>query len=204
MMRRLGMVSVLLLALAACSATAPVPEDHFYQLEAGSAADAMPSPALQGGLRVAPVNADPLRSGRAVLFRDARKPLELQRYHYQYWVDQPPRMVERALLNYLRSIAVADPVQDDIRRGSTAYRLQTRLLRFEQVVGEGAPRVELELEATLYPEPSGAALWTAVYLRRVESSGNDMHATAQAMQLALAQVFQALRADLVAVEKDQE
>lgn len=204
MMRQMSMIGVLLLALAACSATAPVPEDRFYQLDNAPGAAALQAPALRGGLRVAPVTADPLRSGRAVLYRDARKPLELQRYHYQYWVDQPPRMIEQALLNYLRTIAAADPVQDNSRRAAVAYRLQTRLLRFEQVLDEGAPRVELELEATLYPEPSGAALWTATYLRRVDSTGNDMHATAQAMQLALAQVFQALRADLVATGKGQE
>jgi len=203
-MLRNSPVFLLLLLLAACSATAPVPEDRFYQLDSVSGSDVLPAPVLRGGLQVLPVTADPLRSGRAVLYRDARKPLELQRYHYQYWVDQPPRMVERALLSYLRSSAVADPVQSDSRRGSAAYRLQARLLRFEQVVAEAGARVELELEVTLYPEPAGTALWTASYLRSVDSSGKDMHATAQAMQLALAQVFKALRADLVAAGKGQE
>jgi len=144
--------------------------------------------------------ADPLRSGRAVLYRDMRKPLELHRYHYEFWVDQPPRMIHQALLNYLRSSGIAGTIQGDSRHADTDYRLETRLLRFERVVGDGAPKVELELESTLYSERTRSAMWTAVYLQQQESDGKDMHASTRAMQKALEHVLESLLADLAAVE----
>ena len=201
MTKRLSAYLSLLFMLAGCSSTGQVPEDRFYQLQTHvSATPVLPKAVLRGSLRVDYVMADPLRSGRAVLYRDMRKPLELHRYHYEFWVDQPPRMIHQALLNYLRSSGIAGTIQGDSRHADTDYRLETRLLRFERVVGDGAPKVELELEATLYSERTRSAMWTAVYLQQQESDGKDMHASTRAMQKALEHVLESLLADLAAVE----
>ncbi|HED18671.1 MAG TPA: hypothetical protein ENI74_04110 [Gammaproteobacteria bacterium] len=203
MTRRFSACLALVFILAGCGSTGPVPEDRFYQLQTNvSVASVLPQPVLHGGLRVDPIVADPLRGGRAVLYRDMRKPLELQRYHYEFWVDQPPRMIHQVLLHYLRSSGVADSVQDDSRRVKTDYRLSTRLLRFERVVRDGAPKVELELEVSLYSERSGSLLWTGTYLQQQESNGKDMHASARAMQDALEAVLESLLADLSAFKAE--
>jgi len=187
--------------MAGCSSTGPVPEDRYYQLQTNiSATPVVAGPVLHGGLRVDYVVADPLRSGRAVLYRESSRALELQRYHYELWVDQPPRMVYQALLYYLRSSGVADAVQDDTRRTNADYRLYSRLLRFERVVGDGLPKVEIELEATLYSNRSGLVLWTGTYLQQQESDGKDMHASARAMQKALKRVLESLLADLARLD----
>jgi len=199
--RRFSVCLALVFILAGCGSTGPVPEDRFYQLQTNvSATTVLTRPVLPGGLQVDYVVADPLRNGRAVLYRDMRRPLELQRYHYEFWVDQPPRMIHQTLLHYLRSSGVADTVHNDSRHADVGYRLYTRLLRFERVVGGGAPKVEFELEATLYSNRSGSALWTGVYLQRQESDGKDMHASARAMQKALERVLESLLADLAALE----
>ena len=203
MIKRLGSYLALAFVLAGCGSTGPVPEDRYYQLQENlSAASILPEPILRGGLRVDQTVADPLRSGRAVLYRDMRKPLELQRYHYEFWVDQPPRMIHQTLLHYLRSSGVADTVQGDSRHADAGYGLYTRLLRFERVVGDGTPKVEFELEATLYSNRSGSALWTGVYLQQQESNGKDMHASARAMQKALEAVLESLLADLTAFKAE--
>jgi len=197
--RRFSAYLALVFVLAGCGSTGPVPEDRFYQLQTNvSATPVLPGPVLRGGLRVDHVMADPLRSGRAVLYRNMRKPLELKRYHYEFWIDQPPRMIQQALLNYLRSSGVADSVQDDTRHVSADYHLRTRLLRFELVEGDGTPGVELELEVALYSKRSGSLLWTGVYLQQQESNGKTMHTSALAMQKALEAVLESLLADLAA------
>jgi len=191
----------LVLVLAGCASTGPVPEDRFYQLQTNvSATRVLAEPALHGGLRVESVLADPLRSGRAVLYRELRRPLELQRYHYEFWVDQPPRMIQQAILYYLRSSGIADAVQDDTRHADADYRLHSRLLRFERVVGDGVPKVEFELEVTLYSNRSGSALWTGTYLQQQEGDGKDMHASARAMQKAFERVLESLLADLAGID----
>ena len=201
MIRRFSSYLALVFIVAGCAGTGPVPEDRFYQLQTNvSATRVVPQPVLHGGLRVDYMIADPLRSGRAVLYRDVRRPLELQRYHYEFWVEQPPRMIHQAMLHYLRSSGIADIVQDDSRHTAADYRLYTRLLRFERVVGDGVPKVEFELEATLYSEHSGSALWTGIYLQQQESDGKDMHASTRAMQKALEAVLETLVADLATLE----
>ncbi|HHH44775.1 MAG TPA: hypothetical protein ENK49_11610 [Gammaproteobacteria bacterium] len=201
MTRYAGVCYALLLLLTACSSTGPVPEDRFYQLQTSlSAATVLPGPVLKGGLQVDYVVADPLRSGRAILYRDADRPLELHRYHYEFWVDQPPRMIHQALLHYLRSSGIADSVRDDRMHTGSGYHLRTRLLRFERVVGDGSPRAELELEASLYAGRDTAPVWTGVYLQQLASDGKDMHATTRAMQQALEAVLESLRNDLAALD----
>lgn len=183
-----------------CASTAPVPEDRFYQLDISGSPTTLTVPVLRGGLNVDYVTADPLRNGRAVLYRDAVKPLELQRYHYEFWVDHPPRMVHRALLQYLRSAGVADAVVDGSDRTDAAHRLRIRLLKFEQVLGPESQGIEVELEISLYSESTGSVEWAGVYLQRQDSGSRDIHATARAMQKALEQIFRSLVVDLEALD----
>ncbi len=185
------------LLLTACAASPPVPEDQFYQLEAVTPEQVRVAPVLVGGLEIDYTEADPLRSGRAVLYSETAQPLQLQRYHYAYWVDQPPRLVHKQVLRYLRASGIADRVVDPDQRGTAAYRLKTHLLKFEQLRGGAAPEVEVVLEASLERLPAGPLLWTTTYRQRQVSNNGDMHATAAAMHTALAEILRALQQDLV-------
>ena len=187
------------LLLSGCATTSQIPEDRFYQIEAVAPSISVPRPVFPEGLGVDKVSADPLRSGRAVLYRDSRKPLEVKRYHYEYWVDQPPRMVPQALVDYLRASGVVDPTGGESRRANGSYALKAHLKRFDRVVGAGRPRVEIELQTTLYANGSGLPLWANNYLHQQESDAGDMHATAAAMQMALANIFASMVEDLAAM-----
>lgn len=186
------------LLLLACATGEPVPEDHFYQLEPVAPEQVFSSPVLMGGLEIDYTGADPLRSGRAVLYSENARPLQLQRYHYAYWVDQPPRLVHGQLVQYLRASGIADRVDDGGQHGKAAYRLKTNVLKFEQLRGGPVPEVVVELEASLEQQPKGHVLWTSVYSQRQTSDGDSIHAIAEAMHAALDQVLQALSRDLAA------
>ena len=71
--------------------------------------------------------------------------------------------------------------------------------RFDRVVGAGRPKVEIELQTTVYANSSGLPLWTNNYLYQQESDINDMHATAAAMQTALPNIFASMVEDLAAI-----
>jgi len=188
---------VLLLVLVGCTSIGPVPEDRFYRLDAVHPDHRLADPVLHGGLNVVYVRADPLRGGRAVLYSDSTQPLQLRRYHYEFWVDQPPRMLRRVLTSYLREAGIADSVVAGEGTADSAYSLQLSLLRFEQVLGGQKADVEVAVEATLSSGSGDSILWTRVYERRRASHSRQMHDTATAMQAALADVFADLRADLV-------
>lgn len=190
------LVSLLLLVVAGCSSTAPLPEDRFFRLERVQPTEMLPRPLLTGGLVVDDVRADPLRSGRAILYGDHDLPLQLQRYHYEFWVDQPPRMLQDVLVSWLRSTGVADTVAggDD---PAAAWRLSAQLLKFEEVRdANGVAHVEVAMQFSLSSTASKRPLWTRDYTEQRAVRGVQMHATAQAMQGALAGLLADLQADL--------
>ncbi len=189
---------LLFLLVGGCVSTEPVPEDRFYRLERIRPVQTLVKPALHGGLAVDYVQADPLRSGRAVLYSDRDHPLQLQRYHYEFWVDQPPRLLHQALLSYLRDSGVADRVVDTAVTTAAAYRLQLRLLKFEQVLNGQSADVEVAMQATLSSGAADTVLWTRTYEHRQAGSSRQMHATAGTMQQALGELFATLQADLAA------
>jgi ABC-type uncharacterized transport system auxiliary subunit len=198
-MYRCALIIAVILLLSACAGSAPVPEDRFYQLDPVIPETRLSAPVLRGGLEVDDTHADPLRSGRAVLYSEQAQPLQLKRYHYAHWVDQPPRLVQRMLLQYLRDSGIADRVEDAGQRTPAAYRLKTRLLKFEQLRGGASRGVEVALEARLEHMPEGSVIWTSVYARRQPNRGNDIHATAEAMHTAMVELFQALQNDLAGI-----
>ncbi|MDT8388544.1 MAG: ABC-type transport auxiliary lipoprotein family protein [Thiogranum sp.] len=187
-----------LLLLQGCSASVQVPEDRFYQLRATAPIATYPAPVFSGGVIIDRVNADPMRSGRAILYSDAKKPLELKRYHYEFWIDQPPELVQRALLAHFRDSRLADRVIDDTERADADYRLAVRLQRFEQLwdsARQGAD-VDVELEVRLLANASRTTIWSQRYRQRRQVAGADMHATAAAMEAALGTILEQLANDL--------
>jgi ABC-type uncharacterized transport system auxiliary subunit len=195
--RRLRYLAWSLVAvLAGCAATSPLPEDRFFEFDVSSPEQMLSSPVLNGGLTVEPVMADPMRSGRAIVYRQNGKPLELRRYHYEFWVDEPPEMVRRALVSYLGRSGVADVVKDGNLRADTDYHLRTRLLRFEHLVGAAPPVFEVEVAVTLYSRRSDAVVLSKVYRQRQEAREGEMHTVALAMQTALDSVFHSVATDI--------
>lgn len=193
----------IMLMLAACSVGTPVPEDRFYEISPDiSTVSAEPS--LKGGLSIAHIDADPLRNGRAILYRDTARPLELSRYHYEFWADQPPRMIQQALLEALRHSGVADRVESEGRRPHFHYELAVKVRRFESLVDSGRTLADVELEAVLRTVSDGNPLWTKVYHQQIASRQGDMHALADAMQQALGQIFEQLTGDLKATATDDD
>lgn len=197
-MLRFMYILVVSLSLLACATSEPVPEDRFYQLRPVEPDKVFSSPVLAGGLEVDYTGADPLRSGRAVVYSEKARPLQLNRYHYAFWVDQPPRLVHSQLVQYLRASGISDRIDDGGQRETAQFRLKTQVLKFEQVRGGSEPEVIVELEASLENLPEGSVLWTSVYRQRQTTGGDHMHATAESMQSALGQVFGELMQDLVA------
>jgi len=200
---RFATIVLVLLMLAACSAGVPAPEDRFYEISPASPA-VQQQPALTGGLSIAHVEADPLRNGRAILYRHTDKPLQLGRYHYEFWADQPPRMIQQALLESLRQSGVADRVETEGRRPHFRYELVVRVLRFESLVESRRALADVELEAVLHSARDGRPLWTKVYHQQTASRSGDMHALADAMQQGLEQIFGQLIEDLKATDAGNE
>lgn len=194
--RRLWATLALAGVLAGCARQAPVPANHFYRLAVAPPKTALAKPVLSGVLGVAPPVAHGLRGERAMLYVDARRPLEVRRYHYHFWVDTPPRLLQQQLIAYLRAAHVARQVVSSDSSAGTRELVTGRLLRFERLQGADGVQAVVAMELDLQGGRSGNVRRIGVYRAEVRARDRSMYASVEAFNQAVARVYAAFVRDL--------
>jgi cholesterol transport system auxiliary component len=175
--------------LSACAGGTRLPEDSFYRLEIGAPAQRMETPALAGILSVQTGATAPVYRDRAFLYSDARMPGRLQRYHYHYWMDAPPRLVQRSLADYLRAAGIATAVVTPEDAIDVRYRLRVDIERFEQHRDRDGGDVSVELSLTLSEPGSGTLLLQERLHAEAAVQGGDHPALAAAYRRAMEDLY---------------
>lgn len=183
--------------LSACGVVGkspPLPEEHYYRLEL-----AAPKPAvstLKGVVVVEALEAAAIYSRRPIVYSEDAQHLTLQEYHYHFWIDPPPRLLQQALVAYLRQAQPEATVADEAGRALWDYRVSGRVLRFERLrEGLGwqtAVDIELRVDAAGERRP----LLVKNYTRNQAVGGESMEATVQAFAKAAAEIFADFLTDL--------
>lgn len=187
------------LLLAGCGGMARVPEDSFYRLDVMAGAQHPPVPALEGGLVVQGNAAAPLYRDRALLYSEAAAPARVQRYHYHYWADSPPRMVQRGLADYLRAAGVAQPVLSPEDGHAAPHRLRVDIERFEHLRGPDNGHVEVALRVNLETRGRGP-LFQDVMHTTAPVSGSEFSAVVDAYKDALGELYRRIAQRLAALD----
>ena len=191
------LVSALL--LAGCGGVARVPEDSFYRLDVTAVAQQSPVAALQGGLVVQANVAAPLYRDRALLYSEAAAPARVQRYHYHYWADSPPRMVQRGLADHLRAAGISQPVSSPEDGHAALHRLRVDIERFEHVRGPGNGHAEVALRVNLETRGRGP-LFQEVMHATAPVTGAEFPAVVDAYEDALGQLYRRIAQRLAALD----
>jgi ABC-type uncharacterized transport system auxiliary subunit len=179
--------------LSACVSQPPVPEDRYYRLSPPAVPVAETS--LPGQWIVKRFQTDVAHGERAMLYADAARPQELRQYHYHYWTDIPPRLLQEQLIMALRASGGMGMVSDETG-GAEAYIVNGRLRSFERLVGKGAPRAIIALE--LVVEQGGRTLLANEYQAEVSADDGEMHSTAAAFSHGLNRIYSQFITDLQA------
>lgn len=193
---RSGLAALAALLLGACLGVGaePPPRDHYYRLLVPEPARLVETPALEGTLAVEPPAADGLLSGRSLLYVRADEPFAVNPYHYHHWSEPPSRLLQGALVDYLRGANLAQSVTTPRMRLRPDWVLSSRILRMERVLGHSS-QVFLELEFSLRAEPADKLIWNGVYRSEVES-GDEVSDAVAAMNRALVEILERLAHDL--------
>lgn len=177
------------LLLGGCAGTSRIPEDSFYRLDIAAPGTPLPAPALAGVLVVQGGAAAPVYRDRALLYSEAETPARLQRYHYHYWTDTPPQLVQRSLVDYLRAAGIASNVVRPEEGVDARYRLRVDIERFEHVRGPNNGKVDVTLRLVLSERDSGAVLMQDSVSADAVVANSDFTAVAAASERALADVY---------------
>jgi ABC-type uncharacterized transport system auxiliary subunit len=175
--------------LSACAGGARVPDDTFYRLDIAAPAARLAAPALADALSVQAGAAAPVYRDRAFLYSEAQSPGRLQRYHYHYWTDTPPRLLQGALADYLRAAGVAVSVvvpEDGI---DARYRLRLDIERFEHVRGRDGGTVVVAARLILSARGGGALLLQERFQSEVAVQGGEHTDLAAAYRRATQDLF---------------
>lgn len=183
------LVGLIVAALSGCGGSVRIPEDSFYRLDIPVPAATRAAPAIDGVLRVEVDAAAPIYRDRSLLYSTAEAPARLQRYHYQHWIDAPPRLLERRLAEHLRAAGVAPEVVARGDRRDGRYRLRLQLQRFEHVRGRDGGRVSLAVQM-LMSDGAGGELLLHEYIRAEQPvAGDAFPAVVEAYQRCVTEVF---------------
>jgi len=182
--RRWTWLAALVVVTCACAKAPPVPTDRFYRLPE-------PEPATgtrltEGVISVRAFRADGLRSERALLFSEDPAGVALRQYHYHFWVDSPPRLLQSQLVGFLRGAGAASVVLADGRDGADLV-IGGRINRFERSLGGGGT-VHVALELRLQ-RPGEVPLLVRDYAATGNPAGAEPEDAVVAYQRAVTEIF---------------
>lgn len=178
--------------LTGCSTAPPIPTNSYYRLDIAAPETRLVAPLLEGTLSVQVGAAIPLYRDRALLHSESGAVTTLQRYHYHYWVDTPPHLLQVEMADYLRGAGVADVVVMPEDSVDAAYRIRLDIDRFEHLRGPGGGTVRVGLRVLLTERSSGKLLLQDHLEAEAQVSGNDFAQLAMAYQQAVTKVCESL------------
>ncbi|GIX36017.1 MAG: hypothetical protein KatS3mg126_1796 [Lysobacteraceae bacterium] len=191
-------LSTLLLAvlLTGCASAPGLPETTYFRLPPVQA----PAPAaapLDAPLVVEVFEADGLYGESALLYALDADGARLRAYHYQRWVDPPPRMLQRRLIEALQAAGAAPLVTGRLPPHERQYRLRVRIDALERLPrGEERWAVRVGLHARLDDSDGSRPLLERAYRHERDSAGPRVRDTVAAMGAAIDAIFAELASDL--------
>lgn len=155
------MLGFVITLVSGCAGPSQVPEDNYYRLINIQPETQHSGVLLDGVVAVESLEADAVYNERAVLYSDIDQPLQLQRYHYHFWSDRPPRMLQRQLGSYLKRANLARQVVDTRGfDGDVDYTVGGVIRQFEEVRAGGEVHARIALELQVTRESDGAVIFS--------------------------------------------
>lgn len=190
--KRLAVALAALGMLSACAAPPSAPEDQFYRLDitASNPGTVM----LNGVVEVDRFVASGVLANRPLLFSQSGSNA-VSEYHYHYWMEPPPILLQGALVSYLRSDNVATRVVTPEMRAAPDYSILGRILRLEVVRGSN-PVGAVTFELTLRRESDDKLLVLGEYRAEVPAGANEMQTDVAAIEQAVKEAFAKFVADI--------
>jgi len=178
--------------LSACATPPPVPDNAFYRITLPK--EKAGKMVLDGVVEVGRFSATGSLGSRPLLMSNPRSNAVTE-YHYHFWIEAPPTLLQSALVSNLRTSNVAKQVVTPEMRVTPDYTVMGRILRMETVRGAN-PSGAVTFELALRKESTGELLVLKEYSADVPSSQDRVQDGAIALEHAVHQTFTDFIADI--------
>ncbi|MSO97256.1 MAG: hypothetical protein EXR11_03415 [Rhodospirillaceae bacterium] len=192
--RRTFVTSLTATGLVASCSSAPVPTDTFYRLEPRSAPPTRAGGPIKGIAEVAPLRGEGIINERAILYRSGAA--ELRQYSYHFWADTPAAMLQRALIDALRSARAFDTIVNPEMRLNRDYEISGTIRKLEHDVTSGGSRSVMEVELGVRKVAGNQMALLKTYTAELSASGGQVDAAVAGFSGAVGQIFTSFITDL--------
>ena len=172
-----------------------VPEDHYYKLPVLDISAQSKFRFEQ--LVIKPVKATGLYHDRAILYIEQDKPLELKRYHYNFWSETPANLLHNALFQGLNSSAISKNISRVINASRPDYIIESRIVKFEREIHRNNVMVQVALDISVRSGHDVSDQWTKRYSSQQQLTDTAMHPSAEAFGAAIEDICEQLISDLL-------
>lgn len=187
---------IVITTLLGCATQEPVPENNFYRLEI-DAPQRLAVPILSGTLAVGRFEGNGLVGGRAMIYSEASRPLQLRQYHYHNWIESPPRLLQEQLVLFLRSAGVAKRVISTGTGVNTDYLVSGKIQKLLESRSSDGASVTVGLELTLIQTKDMQILLLKDYEQtEIVAKENTMHDVVTAYGLAVSKLYKVFLQDM--------
>ncbi len=187
------------LALSACSSGA-VPRETFYRLGAPAAPQPMAGGPIKGTVEVPPFRAQGIVNERAVLYRESAR--ELAQYNYHAWIEPASMMVQRAVIEALRTARAFTAVASPEMRQNRDYELLGDVREWEHVLPQaGGPAAAIAVDISLRRIADNREVILRSYKLTEPAAGETVDAAVQAFTTGLDKIIAQVLGDLAGLPK---
>jgi ABC-type uncharacterized transport system auxiliary subunit len=186
-------ISLVSIALSGCMSVPPVPTDKYYQLP--DVTLSYNGNSLDGILAVRRFKSDGLLNERAVLHADKQTAHRVEAYHYHFWSDTPPRMLQENLIKALRSTTIAQQVVSYTPQVTPTFLVVGKIRKFQQILGN-KPGVIVEMELQLLSYGERKALLVKDYQAVIDTSSDTIDEAVEKLSAALGNIYNQFLADI--------
>ena len=187
---------LLMFALTGCKSMPPVPADKYYRIEAATTEIKHPA-ILNETLYIAPLRADGPYVERAMLYASAAQARELQQYHYLFWSEPPPVLLQEHMRASFTAMNISPHVIDIPMTSGIGYLLNVRILRLEKINDQGgSAHAVVSLHFSLQRMKSYEMILERSYSAEVDMADASQHGYVLACEAALKNIYERFAEDI--------
>ena len=185
--RSTGFFCVLCIGLLACQ-SAPAPQETYYRLTA-EIQPGVADPKACGTILVGRLGTHGFAGARAIVFRDRKDALQVQRYHYRLWTEPPALMIQDAVARALRATGLTRYVITPVERANADWIVSGSLIRLEQYPNASPPEIEMQIELGIVSAKTRETLLLERYVENQPAKSNRIEDAVRAFDQALERVL---------------
>ncbi len=172
-----------------------IPDDHYYRLPELSG-EKLSNPILSGTLAIKKVITHGIYGERTLIYTDKNNTIKLNRYNYHHWEKSPSSLIQDNLVQYLKTIGIANNVISYSQNTNHDYLLEAELITLHRDMSSNNSIAAISIDIRLYNKSNSAIYINKRYHSKLIAKSDKLVDTIKAYSEGLHTIYDELIADL--------